>query len=62
MDNLIINNSMDSVVEAEKAAFSKMEGSGDIHHTICIDRNRSPVKKKPSVSVFGTKIMIYCIC
>lgn len=42
-------------VEAEKAAISKMEGSGDIHHTICIDVEKSPCRKKPSVSYLPLK-------
>ncbi|WAQ99674.1 HARS1-like protein [Mya arenaria] len=32
----------------DKAAISQMEGSGDIHHTICIDHEKSPLVKKAS--------------
>lgn len=40
-----------SNIAAEKAAISKMEGSGDIHHTICIEPEKSPVTKKISEEV-----------
>lgn len=35
---------------SENKAFAQMEGSGDIHHTICLDMEKAPVRKKGSVS------------
>jgi hypothetical protein len=35
-----------SNIVVDIAAISKMEGSGDIHHTICIDNDKSAVRKK----------------
>ncbi|XP_052796021.1 histidine--tRNA ligase-like isoform X2 [Mya arenaria] len=41
----------------DKAAISQMEGSGDIHHTICIDHEKSPLVKKASISEEVAKLL-----
>ena len=38
------------VVEAKMEVMSQMEGSGDIHHTICLEGHMSPIDKIALVS------------